>query len=220
MHRNAGHSRSCIHEDAVATFGNPKGRRRFMKSGWIAALSIGLLIVGSLTWAGGPVGPGPTILKPIPTPTIPGIRPTIPPVVKECRDPAAFSLKYKVVAKDPKWPTTQGRIRIEGVVKNVGNAVFESDPRQASAQLYETPASGPASVKAKQDIPRLDPGATIMLHYETAWNTATEFPPKYVLQLTYDPDIYIDANPKNDDCNRNNNRMELTGQQINTSWPK
>jgi len=183
-----------------------------MKHGWIAAIGMAVLTVGSAAWA---QVPKPTI----PTPTIPGVRPTIPPIIKECRDPAAISLKFRVVSRDPKWPTTQGRIRIEGVVKNVGNAAFESDPRQAVAELSEVPAAGRGTVKAHQNIPRLDPGAQIILHYETAWDTAREFPPKYVLQITYDPDIYLDANKKNDDCNRNNNRTELTGDQIRRTWP-
>lgn len=44
-----------------------------MKNGWIAAIGMAVLTVGSAAWA---QVPGPTI----PTPTIPGVRPTIPPI--------------------------------------------------------------------------------------------------------------------------------------------
>ncbi|MBI4381335.1 MAG: hypothetical protein HY574_09110 [candidate division NC10 bacterium] len=189
-----------------------------MKNRWIAAIGMAVLTVGGMAWAGGAGGPGPTIPKLGPAPTIPGIRPTIP--LPECRDPKAMGLKFAVISKDPKWPATQGKIRITGAVKNVGNAVFESDPRQASAQLLEERPGARAEMKAQQNIARLNPGQSINLNYERAWNTATEFPPKYILMIVYDPDIYIDANKKNDDCNRNNNRAELTGQTINSAWPK
>jgi hypothetical protein len=47
-----------------------------MKNGWIAAIGMAVLTVGSTAWA---QVPPPTIPKPGPAPTIPGIRPTIPP---------------------------------------------------------------------------------------------------------------------------------------------
>jgi hypothetical protein len=137
--------------------------------------------------------------------------------VKECRDPAAQSLTFRIISKDSLHPT-QGRIRITGVVKNIGNVAFESDPRQASAQLLEESPGARAVVKTQQNIARLEPNATITLNYETSWDTAREFPPKYVLLLSYDPDIYNDANKKNDDCNPDNNRKELSGEQINRGW--
>ena len=177
-----------------------------------------MLAAGTTTWAGGPPGPAPKLPAPGERLQEQLRKPPLP--LAECRDPAAISLKYRVIAKDPKWPATQGRIRIEGVVKNVGNAVFESDPRQAVAELLEEPLGGRATVKAQRNIARLDPGATLDLGYERSWDTATEFPPNYILQITYDPDIYIDANKKNDDCNKNNNRTELTGAAINATWPR
>jgi len=50
-----------------------------MKNGWIAAIGMAVLTVGSTAWA---QVPPPTIPKPAPAPTIPGIRPTIPPSSK------------------------------------------------------------------------------------------------------------------------------------------
>jgi hypothetical protein len=159
----------------------------------------------------------------VPTVKIPGpaIKPTIRPVVpvvKECRDPSADSLTFQILSHD-KAHKTRGRIRVTGVVKNIGNAAFESDPRQAQALLSEIPAEGGAgTIKAQRAIASLAPGASFTLRFERDWDTAREFPPKFTLLVTYDPDIYMDANKKNDDCNQNNNRRELTGEQINRTW--
>jgi len=198
-----------------------------MKSGWITAISIAILAVGTTTWAGGPGGP--TVPGPAASPGL-GERlkeqerkellpkPKFPiPLAKECRDPAADSLTFQVLSRDRAHPT-QGRIRLTGMVKNVGNVAFESDPRQASAQLTEQSPGGRPAIRAQQNIANLAPNATITLTHELAWDTAREFPPTFTLLLSYDPDIYLDANKKNDDCNQNNNRKELTGEQINRGW--
>ncbi len=135
------------------------------------------------------------------------------------QDPAALGVKFQVLSKDPKWPT-QGKIRITGEVKNVGSTPFQADPRQAVAALTETAPGARPVTRAQQNIGNLAPGASLTLTYERDWNTATEFPPTYGLQITYDPDIYLDANKKNDDCNQKNNKAQLTGAQINSAWPK
>lgn len=140
----------------------------------------------------------------------------IPIPVIQCRNPAAQSLTFQVLSRG--LHRTEGRIRITGVVKNVGNAVFESDPRQATAALYETPAGGRGTIKAQQSIARLEPNATITLNIERDWSTSTEFPPTFTLLISYDPDIYIDGNKNNDDCNQNNNKKELSGAEINRRW--
>ena len=198
-----------------------------MKSGWITAISIAILAVGTTTWAGGtgPTGPAPGVSpglgerlqqqerqKLLPKPKAPI------PLARECRDPAAQSLTFQVLSRG--LHPTEGRIRITGVVKNVGNAVFESDPRQATAALYETPAGGRGTIKAQQSIARLEPNAMITLNYERDWSISTEFPPTFALLISYDPDIYLDANKKNDDCNQNNNKKELPGTEINRGWPR
>ena len=141
------------------------------------------------------------------------------PFIKECGDPAAQSITFQVISRDA-GHKTQGRIQITGVVKNVGNAVFESDPKQATVALYETPAGGRGTVKAQQSISHLEPNAVITLKYETNWSTSVEFPPTFMLLISYDPDIYLDANKKNDDCNQNNNRKELPGSEINRGWSR
>jgi hypothetical protein len=135
------------------------------------------------------------------------------------QDPSAVKVGFQVLSKDRTWPT-RGRIRITGEVKNVGSTPFQSDPRQAIAYLNEASPGARPVTRAQQDIGSLAAGASIMLNYERDWDTATEFPPTYTLQITYDPDIYLDANKKNDDCNQKNNKAELTGTAINAAWPR
>lgn len=183
--------------------------------GWMAAAWITVLAVGGTAWA--QTAPPPTIPKPGAQP----LKPQVPlPPATECRDPKAMGLKFSVVAKDAKWPTTRGTIRVTGTVKNVGNAAFESDPKQASVQLLEERPGARAELRTQRSMGRLDVGATMDVTYQRAWDTAAEFPSKFILLIVYDPDIQLDANKKNDDCNAGNNRAELPGDLINRGWPK
>ncbi len=137
-------------------------------------------------------------------------------------DPAAFEIRFEIVRRDSQF---RGRIRITGVVKNIGNKAFQSDPNQAAAYLYQLPPGVPpatatgGTIVAQQKISNLAPGATINLSWERDWNSSSpnegEFPPSYRLLISYDPDIYMDANKNNDDCNQNNNKKERSGTEIN-----
>ena len=59
----------------------------------------------------------------------------------------------------------------------------------------------------------------MQLSWERDWNSSSpsegEFPNSYRLLILYDPDIYMDANKDNDDCNQNNNKKERSGTEIN-----
>ena len=75
-----------------------------MKNGWIAAIGMAVLTVGSTAWAQ------------VPKPTIPGIRPTIPPVVEvfvECPLKSART-EMTTPLPAPWWSTPQ-----VGPLKNV-----------------------------------------------------------------------------------------------------
>ena len=58
------------------------------------------------------------------------------------------------------------------------------------------------------------------MSYEREWNSSSptegEFPPDYIVKISYDPDILIDGNPDNDDCNPGNNEVTRSGAGINT----
>jgi len=146
----------------------------------------------------------------------------IKPGSRPCPDPAAYAIRFQIVRRDSQF---KGRIRITGIVKNVGGKAFVSNPRQAGVYLYELPAGVPPAsattgrVVAQRQIANLAPGATISLSYERNWNSSSpsegEFPNSYRLLITYDPDIYMDANKQNDDCNQGNNKKNRSGTEIN-----
>jgi hypothetical protein len=122
----------------------------------------------------------------VPQAQIPGpkVKPTVPLPVKECRDPAAESLTFVILSRDKAHPT-RGRINLTGVVKNLGNATFESNPNQARAQLARVPSAGPPAMLSATDIAILRAGASIRLGATVDWDTAQEFPP----QVRPEPDL-------------------------------
>lgn len=126
-------------------------------------------------------------------------------------DPAVVSLK--TVFKK-KLGNSAAEIDIVGTVKNIGTKDFKSGKGQQSAYLYEKVPGAKPKVVAKHDFISLPSGEKFTVHYSTTWNTGTEFPPSYRLQIDYDPDIYIDGNANNDDINQKNNSKELKGATI------
>jgi hypothetical protein len=135
-----------------------------------------------------------------------------------CPDPAATEIRFSIVRS---YTQFKKRIRITGIVKNIGRQPFVSGPNQASAHLYEMPlGSSSGRLVAQRAFRNLNPGATVQVFYERDWNSSSpsegEFPPNYKLLIVYDPDIYMDANKKNDDCNQRNNKKERSGVDINS----
>jgi hypothetical protein len=138
------------------------------------------------------------------------------PLVLPCPDLAAsidFSIAYRT-------SRTSGRVNIVGKVKNVGGVAYESGPNQQTALLYEIVPGGQPRLVASQALQNLAPGEEITVRFGRTWNASSpaegEFPPSYRLVLSFDPDIRIDGNPKNDDCNRSNDVRERSGAEINT----
>jgi hypothetical protein len=138
------------------------------------------------------------------------------PIVRTCIDPAAASIDFSITNRTSLFG---GVVRVVGKVKNVGNATFESGRGQQIAQLLEIVPGGTPRVVASAPFERLAPGAEVPLVFSRAWNASSpaegEFPPTYRLVLSYDPDIAIDGNTKNDDCRTDNNRLERSGTAIN-----
>ena len=160
----------------------------------------------------------PGLVKPATT-----IRPgTITPITRNCPDPAAVEIRFQIVRRDSQF---RGRIRITGVVKNIGGKAFIAGPNQAKAYLYQLPPGVPCpnatggTIVAQREIRNLAPGATLLVSWERDWNSSSpsegEFPSCYRLLITYDPDIYMDASKDNDDCNQNNNKKDRSGTEIN-----
>ncbi len=114
---------------------------------------------------------------------------------------------------------TSGRVRITGVVKNIG-ADFLSNPGQQAILLYEQApgAAFPAAPVARLDFETLLAGEELTVQYTREWNSSmqSEFPFDYILMVSLDPDILIDANPDNDDVTPANNTLTVSGSGINT----
>lgn len=136
----------------------------------------------------------------------------------DCIDPAATEIRFEIVRRDSQFT---GRIRITGVVKNIGNKAFQSGPNQAAAYLYQLPpgATSGGTLVAQQPFTDLAVGNALNVSWERDWNSSSpnegEFPNSYRLLIVYDPDIYMDANKENDDCNGNNNQKDRNGSEIN-----
>lgn len=121
-----------------------------------------------------------------------------PPAQCNGPDPAATAINYELLSTTT---PTSGDVEITGVVRNRGTMPFTSGEGQQSVQLWEG-----GTMVASQAFTNLAVDATVEVTYERNWSTQDEFrPPSYTVLLAYDPDIYIDGNDENDDCNSNNN---------------
>ncbi len=123
-------------------------------------------------------------------------------------DPAVTALAVKVTKK---LTAFEAEIEIIGVVRNIGTEDFRSGNGQQSAQLYEENPGARPRLVAEKAFSVLKSGEFFVVKYGRRWSTSMEFPPTYRLMLSYDPDIYIDGNKRNDDVNSKNNRKTLTG---------
>ncbi len=130
-------------------------------------------------------------------------------VLKNCPDPAAYQIKFDLLEHTA---TFTGRVRITGIVKNVGKKEFKGGG--GMAYLYEG-----STLRKTKVFSTLAPGATMSLSFDRTWYASStsegEFPPIYKLMILYDPDILMDSNKDNDDCNINNNKLTRSGAAIN-----
>ncbi len=149
-----------------------------------------------------PVSPVSEAPKPMGNTVLPP--PTLPTAIlsKRCTDPAAHRINFQV---------SGGRksIKITGVVKNLGGP-YETRSNQQQMSLYEGGrqiATAPfgnlapgqeVSVVAELVGPNLPPGMPLPTHV-------------YKLIISYDPDILLDGNKQNDDCNIGNNTKSRSG---------
>lgn len=131
--------------------------------------------------------------------------------VRRCPDPATHQIDFQIIRRVTQF---RGRIRVTGVVHNVGRATYNSNPRQQSILLYES-----SRLVAQRQFQNLTPGQEVRVTFVRDWDASSpaegEFPPTYKLMIGYDPDIAIDGNPRNDDCNLSNNRRQRSGADIN-----
>jgi hypothetical protein len=122
-------------------------------------------------------------------------------------DLSTTAIDFSVVSCKDKF---NGTVKIEGVIKNTGGLAYTSGADQQAVFLYEDNGGRPRLV-ATRAFQNLTPGQEVRVSYTRQWYKGTEFPPKYILIIGFDPDIYIDSNDNNDDVNTANNRMERSG---------
>lgn len=172
-----------------------------------------LLFIFSSAYAETPIQPKEPLKSPVDKEKLKQIKP-IP--QQKCPDPAVQRIDFTIVSKTSQF---SGKVRITGVVKNVGLEPYISGPNQQEILLYEGPMGATSRVVARKKFQNLNPGQEVTVVYERNWDSASpsegEFPPSYKVIIVYDPDIRMDSNPKNDDCNMNNNQKERSGADIN-----
>lgn len=143
--------------------------------------------------------------------------PTTPPNIDLIAEFIIFSVE----------PTSQfaGNATITGNIKNIGDD-FISGAGQQSILLYERalgiPTSQPGTLVASLDFTTLAANQTLEVSFTRPWNSSSpaegEFPPEYILRISYDPDLYIDGNLNNDDSDASNNEVLVSGSLINTMF--
>jgi len=131
-----------------------------------------------------------------------------------CPDPAA-QIEFRLVRRDSQFA---GLVAVKASVKNLG-APYVTAPGQQLLSLYEiVPGSAPRLV-ASQPFANLASGEVASVTFNRTWNASSpaegEFPPSYRAVISYDPDIRIDGNVKNDDCRATNDSVEQSGTAIN-----
>ncbi|MCS6958657.1 MAG: hypothetical protein RMK91_01235 [Pseudanabaenaceae cyanobacterium SKYGB_i_bin29] len=145
------------------------------------------------------------------------IRPiTNPAQVLACPDLAAQGINFTLLSRTNAF---QGRVRITGVIRNQGTTAYLSNANQQMVYLYEQNPGGQPRLLAQQPFQNLGLGQEVRVVFERNWHRSSpaegEFPPSYIVEVGYDPDIRIDNNPHNDDCRLDNNRLERSGSAIN-----
>lgn len=166
----------------------------------------------------------PKVMDPVksPPPQLPKTHLPAPiPAPAACADPALRRLTFKIVERSSA-SRLEGKVNLIATVENAGKGHYRSRPNQQVVELIETvPGRAPRTV-ASREFANLAPGEKFDLVWTRPWNASSpaegEFPPSYEARLSYDPDIRIDGNPANDECNNTNNSARLNGKSINMAF--
>jgi len=134
-------------------------------------------------------------------------------------DPAVVRIEFSITKN--KFHPTRGTAHITAVVKNVGDAPYNTGPAQQNIQIFELPLGRTSAGPAKKvcTFANLTVGQEVRCQYDRPWDSSSpaegEFPPNFKAMIVYDPDIRLDGNPKNDDVNSKNNSLQVSGSAIN-----
>ena len=106
---------------------------------------------------------------------------------------------------------------IRGQLKNVGTADYVSRRNQQVLFLHEARKAHHIS---DWHFSRLNRGQVKNVHVPVINHPGGEFVPAYELALSFDPDIYMDRNPANDDRNRRNNQATLSSRTLSGAFAR
>lgn len=119
-----------------------------------------------------------------------------------CENPAVVSLDVTTT------PLAGGSVKVtvKAVVKNIGGSAYLSNPGQQALNIYKN-----GTLLCSQPFEYLAKGASFGKTCEFTvkkLTAAQTFSIKAI--IAYDPDILLDANPNNDDCNNaDNSKVKL-----------
>ena len=118
-------------------------------------------------------------------------------------DPAVTNITFVTIKL-----TSGDKMRVTGIVKNVGGKNFESSENQQVVQLWELRSATEKQKLKEISFVRLNAGQELKISIDLpALKPGKEFPPDYQVMIVYDPDILMDANKNNDDANYKNNTL-------------
>lgn len=129
-----------------------------------------------------------------------------------CPDMAAV-LRVKVIRRSNSYA---GTVLIEAFAQNKGLITYSGKANQAMIVLYEIRPGVKPKIVGTAPFYHVPPdGTSRRVHIYRNWSVSNEFPASYEARIVYDPDILIDGNRFNDDCNSTNNVRRMRGSAIN-----
>lgn len=128
-----------------------------------------------------------------------------------CADPAV-DVELALIAKS--GPGT-GRVRITGIVKNLGNAAWTATGSSHRLQMVLARADG-TPVQPAIAIRQLAPGQQYRIDYQTDWDTDEKSAqPRFIVRFFDSGRTGTRPAPRRADCRSDNNRREITAGDIN-----
>lgn len=133
-----------------------------------------------------------------------------------CADPAA-DIEIALISKT--GPTT-GRVRITGIVKNVGSAawVATSPAQRLQMVLAQQSSADPPDTEPVEPviaIAQLKPGEQFKIDHQVNWDARTRgLYPKFILRI-FDTGATTLVGATDRDCHSDDNRKEITAADIN-----
>ncbi len=119
-----------------------------------------------------------------------------------CPDPT-ITLRVRYGGADNIW--------LDAVIHNNGSVPFISQSTQQMVTFYHGER---VLLSRPWGVWQIPPGANIFENHIVHWDRASEFPAGFTAAIIYDPDIFIDGNPQNDDCVMTNNKSSVTVDEV------